>query len=671
MSEQAILPFADESGGFPPWLRYPAAPGLRDLDVALGRFLFGCAPDSAELAVRLAMLCSAHLAQGNPCLDLAGLCHQGQLALPEGWRDDSGGTRPEWLPKTWQGCRAALDAASFVGDGRGEEPLVRHGRRLYLARYWRAGARIRDGITSRLPEMDESQEYEQAAREWLSRVFPPSADEGLDWQKIACANALLQRFALITGGPGTGKTTTVVQLLAVLQGLAQAQGRVQGLCIRLAAPTGKAAARLNASIAGALQRLREGADAGLRAALDCVPSQVVTLHKLLGSRPDTRQFTHRAGHPLDLDVLVVDEASMMDVEMMDAVLAALPASARLILLGDRDQLASVEAGALLGELCARAAQGHYRPRRCARLQALCGQSPGEAYQDAQGSDLDQAVVMLRHSHRFGDESGIGRFARAVNAGDTQAVAALLDRPPAGLRFVAARAAEAAPSGDWLAGTSVLGEAGHAGLFEAMRDDQPAADAVAPQWDRWAAALLDRQGRFQVLCALRTGPWGVEGLNRLIESRLRAADHIPDPAGSWYAGRPVLVTRNQPALGLSNGDIGLTLRVPDWRRAGLWALRVAFPGSEAGTVRWVSPARLSDVATVYALTVHKSQGSEFDQVVLVLPDRLGPLLTRELLYTGITRARRSLVLVLPGTPSLLESAVRHPTQRAGGIWDPDG
>jgi len=547
---------------------------------------------------------------------------------------------------------------------------VRHGHRLYLARYWQAGARIREGISSRLSAEDHSPEYERAARQWLARVFPPTAGEGPDWQKIACANALLQRFAIITGGPGTGKTTTVVQLLAVFQGLAQASGRERGMRIRLAAPTGKAAARLNASIAGALLRLREGADASLLAALDCVPSRVVTLHKLLGSRPDTRQFVHDADHPLDLDVLVVDEASMMDVEMMDAVLAALPAPARLILLGDRDQLASVDAGALLGELCARAAQGHYRPSHCGRLQALCGQAPGEAWRDGRGSDLDQAVVMLRHSHRFGADGGIGRFALAVNDGDAQAVTALLEQPPAGLKVVSARADGPTSSRDWLTAGGVLGDAGHAALFEALRRERPADDAAPAQWDEWAGAMLERQGRFQVLCALRTGPWGVEGLNRLLESRLRASGHITDPVGSWYAGRPVLVTRNQPSLGLSNGDIGLTLRVSDARRAGHWLLRVAFPGAESGTVRWVSPARLPAVETVYALTVHKSQGSEFDQVVLVLPDRPGPLLTRELLYTGITRARRSLVLILPGPSSLLESAVRHPTQRAGGIWDPD-
>jgi exodeoxyribonuclease V alpha subunit len=657
------------------WLEYPVAPaeqGIRDLDVAFGRFLAGRRSGASELALRLAVLCSARLAQGHPCLNLAGLRGQWRDVVPESWCGDAGAGRPGWLPSTLEACCAALDAASFVGDGTGDEPLVRHGHRLYLARYWRAGVRIRAAIARRLPDTDDAPTAPEAARAWLDRVFPPSlGDAGPDWQRIACANALVRGFSLITGGPGTGKTTTVVRLLAVLQGLAQARGLEPGLSIRLAAPTGKAAARLNASIAGALDGLRQGADADLEAALDRVPTQVTTLHRLLGSRPDTRRPAYHAGHPLDLDVLVVDEASMMDVEMMDAVLAALPAHARLVLLGDRDQLASVEAGAMLGELCARAPEGHYRPEHCARLRALCGESPGPEYQDPEGTALDQAVVMLRHSHRFDRHSGIGRFAAAVNAGDVGAVAALLDRPPEGLEVVPLHApADGAPAPDWLLAAGVLGKAGYPALFEAMRRDAPAPSAPPAQWDLWARGLLALQAEFQVLSALRAGRWGVQGLNGLIESRLRTLGCIPGPSGAWYAGRPVLVTRNQPGLGLTNGDIGLTLPVPDPRQAGRWMLRVAFEGASPGAVRWVSPARLSAVETVYALTVHKSQGSEFERVVLALPDRPGPLLTRELLYTGATRARRSLVLVLPGAPSLLADAVRRPTRRAGGIWDPD-
>jgi exodeoxyribonuclease V alpha subunit len=656
----------------PAWLAYPAAQGVRDLDLALGRFLMRQAPQAPEAALRLAVLCSARLAQGHPCLDLADLCRHWRTALPEAWRAEADPDRPAWLPVDEDACRSVLASAPFVGDGTGDDPLVRHAHRLYLARYWRAATRIRSGITQRLSAVTAESGDAALARRWLDRVFAPGGGvDGPNWQKIACANALLHGFCIITGGPGTGKTTTVVQLLAVLQGLARARGLARGLRICLAAPTGKAAARLNESIAGALGRLREGADAGLQSALDRVPARVVTLHRLLGSRPDTRRLAYHAGHPLDLDVLVVDEASMMDIEMMDAVLAALPDHARLVLLGDRDQLASVEAGAVLGELCARALDGHYRPDHCERLRSFCGQAPGAQWQDANGTPLDQGVVMLRQSHRFDSESGIGRLAAAVNAQDTAAVAGLLKHPLPGLRFLPLQAAGGGKrSVDWLEDAGVLGPSGYPSWFAVLQAARPPLGAGQPDLDQWAGAVLACQARFQVLCALRAGPWGVQGLNQLIESRLRARGCIAPDAGPWYPGRPILVTRNQPGLGLANGDIGITLGLPDPGQPGRYMLRVAFAGSGEDPVRWVSPARLPEIETVYALTVHKSQGSEFDQVALVLPDRPGPLLTRELLYTGVTRARGSLVLVLPGSPDLLGEAVRHATHRAGGIWDPD-
>jgi exodeoxyribonuclease V alpha subunit len=656
---------------FPAWLAFgPADESIRDLDVAFGRLLARQAPEAPATALRLAVLCSARLAHGHPCLDLRALCEPD----PDASADDAAEGRagpPDWLEGGLDGCLAALAAAGFVGDGDGPQPLVLQGHRLYLARYWRAGRRIREDLHRRLAlEPPEAREPGEV-RAWLDTVFTGPAAESPDWQKIACATALLHGFTIVTGGPGTGKTTTVVRLLAVLQGLARARGLDRGLRIRLAAPTGKAAARLNESIAGALERLAASADAPLSAALDRVPAEVLTLHRLLGSRPDTRRLKFHAGNPLDLDVLVVDEASMMDIEMMDAVLAALPAHARLVLLGDKDQLASVEAGAVLGELCERAEGGHYTPAQCRRLLACCGETVPEKWRDPDGAVLDQAVVMLRHSHRFQADSGIGRFADAVNRGDVPAVAGLLRDPPDGLRLV--RAGPSGGLGDaWLRDCGVLDEAaGYPALFRALRE-APDRRAPQPDWDAWARAVLARQARFQVLCALRDGPWGARGLNQRIESSLRASGWIEaaqPQAQTWYAGRPVLVLRNHAALGLANGDIGVALSVPDPEREGKPMIRVAFAGATRDAVRWVSPARLPEVETVYALTVHKSQGSEFDRVALVLPDQKSPLLTRELLYTGATRARHALALVLPGGDALLDEAVRRRTRRAGGIWNP--
>lgn len=650
---------------FPDWLAFgQPEEGVRDLDAAFGRLLWRRSPQAGELALRLAILCSARLAHGHPCLDLAALCASGEDAPTAGAAADDRSGPPAWAAGGLDDCLAALQAADFVGGGDGPQPLVLHGHRLYLARYWRAGRRIREDIARRLALAPEPAREPARIRQWLDAVFTGPAAETPDWQKIACATALLHGFSIVTGGPGTGKTTTVVRLLAVLQGLAGAPG----LRIRLAAPTGKAAARLSESIAGALEHLKGGAGEALGGALARVPSEVVTLHRLLGSRPDTRRLKFHAGNPLDLDVLVVDEASMMDIEMMDAVLAALPAHARLVLLGDKDQLASVEAGAVLGELCARAEEGHYTPAQCRRLLECCGEAVPEIRQDAAGTALDQAVVMLRHGHRFQADSGIGQFAAAVNRGDAPAVAALLRDPPPGLSLV--RAGPHAASEDaWLRDSGILSDTGCPALFRVLRAGPPEPHAPQPVWDRWAREVLSQQGRFQVLCALRDGPWGARGLNRRIESHLRAEGWIPASAGAWYPGRPVLVLRNQPALGLANGDIGVALPVPDPGQDGPAVIRVAFAGATRGAVRWVSPARLPDIETVYALTVHKSQGSEFDRVALVLPDRDVLLLTRELLYTGATRARHALALVLPGTDELLRRAVVRRTARAGGIWNP--
>lgn len=657
----------------PAWLAW-GAPALRDLDLALGRLLAAQVPRADELALRLAVLCSAQLSEGRPCLDLAAMLSAPDRFVPADWLHTEPAAAgeavlPAWWPQDLSACRARLADCPFVGTGEGAEPLVLRGARLYLARFWRAGVRIRGALRARLAPDAGDVPDPAIARSWMDRVFPAPVDGALDWQRIAVAIALRQRLSIITGGPGTGKTTTVVRLLAVLQGLAQARGA--RLRIRLAAPTGKAAARLNASIEGRLAELASAADPLLAQALSSVPVQVETLHALLGSRPGTRALAYHAGRPLDLDVLVVDEASMMDVEMMDALLAALPAPARLILLGDRDQLASVEAGAILGELCARAAEGHYRPQTCALLQSLCGQAPGLEWQDEAGTELDQAVVMLRVSHRFSAHSGIGRFAHAVNTGDAAAVAALLAERPADLHCLVPGATPpsdtVAPGAAmaWLKGSRILSEDGCAAWFKVLQDTRPEPQADEAQWDQWARRVLAAQSHFQVLCALRRGRWGAEGLNQQIEGALRQAGLIQPGAGTWYPGRPILVLRNQPALGLSNGDIGVVLSRPDPQNPACDLVRVAF--SSDARIRWISPARLTEVDTVYALTVHKSQGSEFDHVVLVLPDQPGPLLTRELLYTGATRARSRLTLVLPGGLTLLNRAVRHRALRGGGIW----
>ncbi|MFO7909263.1 MAG: exodeoxyribonuclease V subunit alpha, partial [Halomonas sp.] len=543
--------------------------------------------------------------------------------------------------------------------------------------------------------------------EALNILFEPGI--ALNWQKTACALATRSRFGIITGGPGTGKTTTVVRLLALLQTLKLAQAPDQPLRIRLAAPTGKAAARLNESIAGQVNRLPIDALAELpskhslaaKPAEIPIPTEVTTLHRFLGARPDTRHFRHSAANPLALDVLVIDEASMVDIEMMAAVLNALPANAQCVLLGDKDQLASVEAGSVLGDLCRRADAAHYTPATAHWLESATGQPLPDAYIDANGQPLDQAITMLRVSHRFDQHSGIGQLAQAINQprrtqsdrDKQQAVQAVLRHGYTDLHHLTLTTDSAldklvidgSPTGFINSGKGrtdhqgkpIAPPTGYRHYLEVLQRQRPhgeSFEANPPAFNAWAAQVLNAYSHFQLLCALRKGPWGVEGLNLRIANTLRGekllsgSDYTLEKG--WYEGRPVLVTQNDYGLKLMNGDIGITLAVPDPRSSsgtpGKPLLRVAFPTGDPDTpIRWVLPSRLHAVETVFAMTVHKSQGSEFHHTALLLPPTLNPILTRELVYTGITRARDWLSVV-ETKPGVLDEAVTREVIRVSGM-----
>jgi exodeoxyribonuclease V alpha subunit len=645
---------------------------LRALDKAFVGFLAERDPGGDPLVLLAAALTSHQLGHGHVCLDLAETLAAPDFALslpPEG--DALAG--PLLLPSqllehlaadTWRQTLASSPLVAVAADDAGERPLVLSGQRLYLRRYWRYERRIDSALRQRLAASEATPD-DLAGR--LNNLFGSAGGEQVDWQKLACALATRGAFSIVTGGPGTGKTTTVVRLLALLQ--APAVEAHKPLRIRLAAPTGKAAARLTESISLQVQNLEVSA-----AVREKIPNEVTTVHRLLGSRPGTRHFRHNASNPLPLDVLVVDEASMIDLEMMANLLDALPTHARLVLLGDKDQLASVEAGAVLGDLCRDAEAGCYSRATRTWLEQVSGEDLS-ASGLVEGTDaahpLAQQVVMLRHSRRFGQGSGIGQLARLVNRQDAEQARALLvgkafaDIFSLSVKGEQDRALERLLlKGHGQGDGGPQGYAHYLGVIQRQRPT-PGTALEDPAWSRWARTVLEAFEAFQLLCAVRKGPWGVEGLNLRATQALFKARLIDSDQG-WYEGRPVLMTRNDYGLGLMNGDIGIALRLPEGGDLDRQVLRVAFPRNDGkGGVRFVLPSRLNDVETVYAMTVHKSQGSEFAHTALILPDALNPVLTKELIYTGITRAKTWFSLIEP-RHGVFEDAVRRKVKRLSGL-----
>lgn len=568
----------------------------------------GAAPAAARGAADAARRVSLANREGHVCADLQDLAAPGQPL---------DALRAELLASAVVGTAQAPGACPLVLDDDG---------RLYLHRHFDDECRLARRLVqaARAPAMP----IDDALRAQLAALFadsPARADGGVDWQQVAVALALRQRLVVISGGPGTGKTTTVVNLLACL--LAQ-----DPACrIALAAPTGKAAARMG-------QAIGQRAAALPPALRERLPRQATTLHRLLGVLPDGG-FAHHAGRLLPIDALVVDEASMLDLALARRLLDAVPPQARIVLLGDKDQLAAVESGAVFAELGAD--PGLSEPCRSALAEACA--LPAAALQTPPprvAGVLQDRAVWFQRNYRFAADSGIGRLAAQVNAGQaTEALAALREGSDPALRWIDDHGPEPA------AATQAAIDAGYAPFLQALQ--QGMADAPA---------LLAAFDRFRVLCALRAGRRGMAAVNDRLDRLARQASGAA-PGSAWYLGRPVMVLRNDPLLQLSNGDIGLALPDADG------ALQVVFTPTD-GPPRRVPPMRLPEHQSAYAMTVHKAQGSEFDAVLLLMPERRSPVLTRELLYTGITRARRAVVLA--GGAAVLGAAMQSPTRRHSGL-----
>lgn len=593
----------------------------RPLDVQFALML--ATPAEPALMLACAQL-SADAGAGHTCLPLA-------LLTPERLFD---GRMPPLAQQAWlqagspsqEDWQQRLLASPAVSDGSRPTPLVLDNQRLYLQRIWRDECAVAQFFNRARPPVDGD---EASIAAMLARYFPGDAAV-IDWQKIAAAVAITHPVALISGGPGTGKTSTVAKLLAAL--LQLSDGR--RLRMLMAAPTGKAAARLSESLGLALQRL--GLDEEQKQRL---PREAITLHRLLGAQPNSQRMRHHRGNPLHVDILIIDEASMVDLPMMANVIAALPPQARVIFLGDRCQLSSVEAGAVLGDICQFAEAG-YCPARRAQLARLTGCTL-PAGGDGNGYGVADSLCLLRKSYRFDEGSGIGRLANAINAGDGKGALGLLQ-----------------------AGTAA--DVDYTPLREAADYQRLLDDCVSGYRDYLQrvrchdapALILDAFNRFRLLCALREGPFGVAGLNDRIEQALSRAGLLSlGNVCRGYAGRPVMIVRNAPSLGLYNGDIGILLREDEQ------TLRVHFPLPNGG-IRAVPLSRLPEHETAFAMTVHKSQGSEFQHTALVLPNQIVPVLTRELLYTAVTRARVRLSFY--ATDEVVQYAIATRTQRRSGL-----
>jgi len=559
------------------------------------------------------------LRDGHSCLklnDWAGRCHWRSTLLnnKEGAASENSNESGYVFPDT----ESWINALSCCGlDAQAGQPLVFENERLYLRRYWQFETELANHILVR--QGARHQLNIPKAKEVLDILFPPI--EGLDWQKIATANALGSDFSIIAGGPGTGKTTTVTKLLLALLMLAD-----HPLRIKMAAPTGKAAQRLAESIRGAKLRLLQDARVDPEKIAQ-IPEATHTLHRLLGVQANSYRFQYCEENRLELDMVLVDEVSMVDLPLMTRLFRALPDHARVVMLGDADQLPSVAAGSVMADLVPVKYQYSHSVNK--QLAALTSETI-PILPDVKTVDY---LTRLVKSYRFRTEGGIGNLARQVIKG------------------------QAAASWNQLqAGNEELTLVNSDLLTPWLRQQVvPYFDSLFTEQDpRAAFRLLDQ---FRVLTATRVGECGAISINQQVEDYFRDKGKIRTQSG-FYHGRPLMVTANYYEWNLFNGDVGLL-----WHHEG--RLRAVFLGSE-GELRWFLPSQLPAFETVFAMTIHKTQGSEFARIALVIPDQISRIVTRELLYTGITRAKKHLTVW--SSESSWKQGVKEKVTRASGLRD---
>ncbi len=603
---------------------------LRSIDVKFAQWLARQLPDSSPYQLLLSALVSYQLADGHVCLNMK------NVADTIGhWPAQLASEADEFLSNQgW--AEAAVDGkliadVQMLASGTELSPLVIDNNRLYLYRYWQYECKVAAKLMAAVVPQSNQQDVKALdpvhLKSQLDRYF--SSAEQPDWQRVAAAITTAHRFSVISGGPGTGKTTTVTKLLAIYIESQLSLGRRP--IIQLAAPTGKAAARLSESIAAAKVKLDIPEQV-----LALIPEQGKTIHRLLGARAKSNQFIHNADNPLLADLLVIDEASMIDLPMMANIVAALSEQTRLILIGDRDQLASVEAGSVLGDICAVPNMACYSRQQADYLAISCGfqQSEVSKYPFA-----DQ-LAFLQKSYRFSATSGIGALAKACNEGDSRQSVVVLQGDYADLQVIQATADTV--NDQQILAPILKGYQQYISQMGKLNDPKQ---------------LLTLFNQFQVLCAMRVGSFGVERINQQIEEHFQRTT-IKDADNRWYVGRPIMITRNDNPMQLYNGDIGVTCYDEESGQLKVWF-------EQGGVIRGVLPSRLPQHETVFAMTVHKSQGSEFDHVMFLLAQN-ARVVNKELIYTAITRAKNNFTFF--GNLQILKQAVTRSTLRSSGLAD---
>jgi exodeoxyribonuclease V alpha subunit len=601
---------------------------LSEIDVHFGKFITTIDKNDNPDIFIAAALVSRATGDGDGFLDLNTITRKPILSDIDGVERFQTPKLSKWLN--------TLSQSRVVGRPGESRPLILDDKnRLYLYRYWDYENRLSSTIKSRIKE-DIQGIDRSILKDSLNRLFPNNGTNEFNWYKVAGVIAAFKKICVITGGPGTGKTFTTAKILALLLELSQKNK----LSILLAAPTGKAAARIGESIKTAKKTLNCSDDI-----IDAIPSEAYTIHRMLNTIPGSPYFYHNAENPLSADIVVVDEVSMVDLALMSKLLSAVKNDARIILIGDRDQLASVEAGFVMADICDRDNIHLFSDcfyRQFEELTHCKMEISSNKLKDSPG--LYDCMVVLKKSYRFTDKSGIGECSRAVNKGKLDDTFSILQNN--------------ADQIDWkqISNSNDLSMALPKEVINGYSDYLNCSDPLK---------ALELFNRFRILCAVKFGVLGVIEINKLAEDILNRNNLIElDNISTypWYRGRPVLITRNDYSLELFNGDIGITMPEPNSESKDLY---VYFSGASVKLRRFL-PHRLPEHETAYAMTVHKGQGSEFENVLLVLPNQDYPVLTRELLYTGITRAKNQISIW--GRKEIIKATILRKILRNSGLKD---